>query len=131
MVQTPVGARCPDHGEAMRNPVTQTSNSEMTRSIAVGVGTSLGLHLLYVVMFFTLGALGVILAIFAPMAIGYFVGEAVYRSSGYTRNKNLAWGAAGSVFGGFFVMTIMFPTVSVGIFGVLIGGYMAYTRVRP
>lgn len=111
--------------------MTQTSKSEMTRSIAVGVGTSLALHLLYVVMFFTLGTLGVILAIFAPMAIGYFVGEAVYWSSGYTRNKNLAWVAAGSVFGGFFVMTIMFPTVSVGIFGVLIGGYMAYTRVRP
>ena len=131
MVQTPVGARCSDHGEAMRNPMTQTSNSEMTRSIIVGVGTSLGLHLLYVVMFSTLGTLGVVLAIFAPLAIGYFVGGAVYRSSGYTRNKNLAWVAAGSVFGGFFVMTIIFGPSSLGIFGVLIGGYMAYTRVRP
>jgi len=115
----------------MRNPMTQTSSSEMTRAIMVGVGSSLGLHLLYALMYFTLGALGTILAIFAPMAIGYFVGEAVYRSSGYTRNKNLAWVAAGSVFGGFMLMAIVFPGVAVGIFGVLIGGYVAYTRVRP
>jgi hypothetical protein len=111
--------------------MTQTSSSEMTRAIMVGVGTSLGLHLIYAVMYFTLGALGTILAIFAPMAIGYSVGEAVYRSSGYTRNKNLAWVAAGSVFGGFMVMALLFPGVAVGIFGILIGGYMAYARVRP
>jgi len=131
LVQTPVGARCPEHGESLRNPMTQTSNSEMTRAIMVGVGTSLGLHLLYAVMYLTLGALGTILAIFAPMAIGYFVGEAVYRSSGYTRNKNLAWVAAGSVLGGFVMMALLFPGVAIGIFGVLIGGYVAYTRVRP
>ena len=131
MVQTPVGARCPDHGEAMRNPMTQTSNSEMTRVILVGVGSSIALHLVYIGMLLTLGTVGVILAIIAPVAIGYLVGEAVYRASGYARNKNLAWVAAGSVFGGFAILSAVFIAPPVGGFGVLIGSYMAYTRVRP
>ena len=111
--------------------MTETSNTEMTRAIAVGIGSSIGLHLVYIGMLHTLGTIGIILAIIAPVAIGYLVGEAVYRSSGYTRNKNLAWVAAGSVIGGFAILSAVFIAPPVGGFGVLIGSYMAYTRVRP
>ena len=103
----------------------------MTRVILVGVGSSIALHLVYIGMLLTLGTVGVILAIIAPVAIGYLVGEAVYRASGYARNKNLAWVAAGSVFGGFAILSAVFIAPPVGGFGVLIGSYMAYTRVRP
>ena len=75
--------------------------------------------------------MGLILAFIAPAAIGYLVGEAVYRASGYTRNKNLAWAAAGSVFLGFAIVSAVFGQVPVGIFGILIGMYLAYKRIWP
>ena len=131
LIQSPVGARCPDHGAEMRNPATQASGSEMTRALVVGIGSSILLHLVYIAMLTVLGRVGVILAIMAPIAIGYVVGEAVFRASGYTRNKNLAWAAAGSVFVGFAVVSALFGQLPVGIIGILIGMYLAYQRVRP
>ncbi len=131
MIQTPVGARCPDHGAEMRNPMTQASGSEMTRALAAGIGSSILLHLVYFVMLLALGRVGLFLAFIAPAAIGYLVGEAVYRASGYTRNKNLAWAAAGSVFLGFVILSAVFVQVPVGTFGILIGMYLAYRRVSP
>ncbi|NQW17493.1 MAG: hypothetical protein HQ478_08395 [Chloroflexi bacterium] len=111
--------------------MTQTSSSELTRAILVGVGSSLGLYAIFIALYSVLGSVGIILAFIAPAAIGYVVGEAVYRSSGYTRNKNLAWVAAGSVFGGFAILSTLSLAPPVTVFGVLIGMYMAYTRVRP
>ncbi len=131
MIQTPVGARCPDHGAEMRNPMTQASGSEMTRALVAGIGSSILLHLVYIVMLLALGRVGLFLAFIAPAAIGYLVGEAVYRASGYTRNKNLAWAAAGSVFLGFVILSAVFVQVPVGTFGILIGMYLAYRRVSP
>ncbi len=131
LIQTPVGARCPDHGAEMRNPATQATGGEMTRALAVGIGTSILLHLVYIVMLQALGNVGLFLAFIAPVAIGYIVGEAVYRSSGYTRNKNLAWAAAGSVFLGFAILSAIFVQVPVGTFGIIIGMYLAYKRVSP
>lgn len=130
LIQAPVGARCPDHGTEMRNPATQATGAEMTRALVVGIGTSILLHLVYVVLLLVLGSVGLFLAFIAPVAIGYLVGEAVYRASGYTRNKNLAWAAAGSVFLG-FILSAIFVQVPVGGFGIIIGMYLAYKRVRP
>ena len=122
----------------MRNPMTETSNNEMTRAIAVGIGSSIGLNLVYVGLLSALGNVDFILTIIAPLTIGYLVGEAVYRASGYIRNKNLAWVAAGSVIGGFAVLNVVLAGLDavpkeqgLSIFGVLIGSYMAYTRIRP
>ena len=131
LIQTPVGARCPDHASEMRNPMTQASGGEMTRALVVGIGTSILLHLVYIIMLQALGGVGLILAFIAPAAIGYIVGEAVYKVSGYTRNKNLAWAAAGSVFLGFAILSVIFVQVPVGTFGILIGMYLAYKRVSP
>lgn len=130
LIQTPVGARCPDHASEMRNPMTQASSSEMTRALVVGIGTSVLLHLVLILMLNLLGGVGLILAIIGPAAIGYFVGEAVYKASGYTRNKNIAWAAAGSVFVGFAILTTLFGQ-PVGAFGMLIGMYFAYKRISP
>jgi hypothetical protein len=115
----------------MRNPATQASGGEMTRALAVGIGTSILLHLIYVVMLRALGGLGLILVFIAPAAIGYLVGEAVYKASGYTRNKNLAWAAAGSVFLGFVILSAFFDVRNAGMIGIIIGMYFAYQRVRP
>ncbi len=131
LIQTPVGARCPDHAAEMRNPMTQATGGEMTRALAVGIGSSILLHLVYFIMSKALGSAGLILLFIGPAAIGYLVGEAVYRTSGYTRNKNLAWAAAGSVFIGFAIVSTVFVQLPVGTFGILIGMYLAYKRVRP
>jgi hypothetical protein len=56
---------------------------------------------------------------------------AVYRAAGYTRNNTLGWIAVGSVVGGFIVVSIVWFQPPVGLFGMLIGMYLAYTRVRP
>ena len=129
MIQTPVGARCPDHGAEMRNPMTQASGAEMTRALVAGIGSSILLHLVFIAMLNALGRVGLFLAFVAPLAIGYIVGEAVYRASGYTRNKNLAWAAAGSVFLGLVIVSALFDVRSVSTFGILIGMYLAYKRV--
>lgn len=130
LIQTPVGARCPDHASEMRNPMTQASSSEMTRALVAGIGSSMALHLVFFILLQALGNVGLILLFIAPAAIGYFVGEAVFKASGYTRNKNIAWVAAGSVFLGFAVLTALFGQ-PVGVFGMLIGMYFAYKRVSP
>ena len=131
MIQTPVGARCPDHGADMRNPMTQASGGEMTRALVAGIGSSILLHLVYAIVLLALGRVGLFLGFLAPLAIGYLVGEAVYRASGYTRNKNLAWAAAGSVILGLMIVGAFFNLRSVGTFGILIGMYLAYRRVSP
>jgi hypothetical protein len=137
MVQTPVGARCPDHGEAMRDPRVEASSTQVTRAIAAGVGASAALHIAYayiyayIILLVTLGTAGIIIGMFGPAAIGYAVGVAVYRAAGYTRNNTLAWIAVGSVVGGFIVVSIVWFQPPVGRFGMLIGMYLAYTRVRP
>ncbi len=131
MVQTPVGARCPDHGEAMRDPRVQASSTQVTRAIAAGVGASAILHVVYIVLLVTAGAAGIIIGMFGPAAIGYAVGVAVYRAAGYTRNNTLAWIAVGSVVAGFVVVSVVLLRPPVGLFGMLIGMYLAYTRVRP
>ena len=131
MVQTPVGARCPDHGEAMRNPQVQASSSEVTRAIVAGVGASAILHAVYIALLLVLGTVGFIIGMFAPAAIGYAVGVAVYRAAGYTRNTTLAWIAVGSVVAGFVVVSVVLLQPPVGLFGMLIGMYLAYSQVRP
>ncbi len=131
LIQSPVGARCPDHASEMRNPATHATGGEMTRALAVGIGSSILLHLVYIIMLLALGRLGLILVFIAPAAIGYLVGEAVYRASGYTRNKNLAWAAAGSVFLGFVILSAIFDVRNAGMIGIIIGMYFAYQRVRP
>ncbi len=110
--------------------MTKASGGQMTRAIAAGSGTSIALNLVISVMFDVLGGVGLLLAIFAPVAIGYIVGEVVYRAAGYTRAKNIAWAAAGSVFLGFAVLAFLFGQ-QVGAFGMLIGMYFAYKRVSP
>ncbi|MCH8102024.1 MAG: hypothetical protein IIB28_02565, partial [Chloroflexi bacterium] len=92
-----------------------------------GIGTSILLHLVYIVMVRALGNVGLFLAFIAPAAIGYFVGEAVHKASGYTRNKNIAWAAAGSVFLGFAISVIFVQPL--GAIGMIIGMYFAYKRI--
>jgi hypothetical protein len=111
--------------------MTEASGNEMTRAILVGIAASVGLHLIYIGLLQAFGVVGIIIAIVAPAAIGYLVGEAVYRTSGYTRNRRLAWVAAGSVIGGFALFTAVFGQQPIGLFGVLIGAYFAYSRVAP
>ena len=110
--------------------MTQASGGQMTRAIAAGSGTSIVLHLVISLFFEVLGGAGLLLAIFAPVAIGYIVGEVVYRAAGYTRAKNIAWAAAGSVFLGFVVLAALFGQ-PVGAIGMLIGMYFAYKRISP
>ncbi len=114
----------------MRNLMTQASGAQMTQAIVAGGGTSIALNLVVSLISAVLGGAGLLVAIFAPVAIGYIVGEVVYKAAGYSRAKNIAWAAAGSVFLGFAVVTALFGQ-PVGAIGMLIGMYFAYKRISP
>ncbi len=129
LIQTPVGARCPDHASEMRNPMTQASGGEMTRALIVAGVVSL---VSYAVVFGVVSLLdsrflSILIGTLAPIGIGVITGEAVFRASGYTRNRTLAWIAAGAVAIGLWVAL---ATVSI-TFGLFIGMYLAYKRVSP
>ena len=137
LIQTPVGARCADCANVKKNPLVSTGGFDLTRSILAGVGTAAALWVLYVILLPIFGQMGFLIAMVAPAAIGYAVGEVVYRSSGYRRNNILAWVAGLSVVVGFGViyaviaiLPITDSPLRVGIFGLLIGVFLAVRRVR-
>lgn len=137
LIQTPVGARCPDCANVRSNPLVTTSGIDLTRAIAAGVGTAVVLSaIVYLFLLPAFGVLGIVVALVAPAAIGYAVGEAVHRAAGYRRNNTLAWVAGISVVVGFAALGSVAALLSVpvfataGIFGIAIGVYLAVRRVR-
>ena len=137
LIQTPVGARCPECANVRSNPLVTTSSIDLTRAIAAGVGTAVVLSaIVYLFLVPAFGGFGLLMALAAPAAIGYAVGEAIYRAAGYRRNNTLAWVAGISVLVGFAALSYVAALLSIstfataGIFGILIGVYLAVRRVR-
>jgi hypothetical protein len=127
LIQTDVGSRCPDCAQIKPPPMFQTSSGELGKAALAGVGTAVGLSLLAgaIVVFFQIPFFGIIIV----GAIGWAVGEVVYRASGYKQSKSLQWVAGLSVLSSFLVLTIFGDFTA--ILGLIIGTYYAIQRVKP
>jgi hypothetical protein len=139
MVQTPVGARCPDCAKLYKLPTYRMSSGYYIRAIGAALGTAL-----------VIGAVWGVIESFLPFrfftliigaGIGYAIGEVVSLSVNRKRSPWLAvigsLGVVVSYVMTFIVETIGFGFVFFGGFGFLftlgaiaIGIYMAVTRLR-
>jgi len=127
LVQTDVGSRCSDCARIRTSPMFQASSGELGKAILAGLGTAIGLSLLAgaVVVLFQIPFFGIIIV----GAIGWAVGEVVYRASGYKQSRALQWVAGLSVLSSFGILT-MFGGWG-AVIGLIIGTYYAIQRVKP
>ncbi len=139
MVQTPVGARCPDCARLYKLPTYQVSTIYYLRAAGTALGTAVVIGIIWGIIesflpfrFFTL---------IIGAGIGYAIGELVSRSVNRKRGPWLAViGSLGVVicFGmTFAVEMVRFGFISFGGLGILftlgaiaIGIYMAVNRLR-
>lgn len=131
LIHTPVGARCPVCADVRKDPIAHTPSLILTRTILAALGTSAGLSLAYFFLLPLFGPLAILVALGAPVGIGYVVGEVVYRASGYRRSSTLAWVATGCFVAGLASVILAFNALGINLLGVLIGAFLAMQRVRP
>jgi ABC-type Mn2+/Zn2+ transport system permease subunit len=107
LVQTPVGARCPDCAGLKRLPVYQVSVTYYARALAAGLATGAALGAVW--PFIPLG--GFLMLVIAA-AIGFAVGEAVSLSVNRKRGRGLQLIAAAGVVLSYVVRSLIeSPTV--------------------
>ena len=135
MVQTPVGARCPDCARLYKLPTYRVSFQYYLRAIGSGLGTAIGVGLIWgiingVVPFFNLNLL------LAPGA-GYTIGEAVSFSVNRKRSRGLAAIAGITLIISYLVSIFSFGRVPFGPFSIVLdlvaialGIYVAVNRLR-
>ena len=106
----------------------EADTAELGKAAAAGFGTAIGLSLISaaIVAQFGIPFFGIVVV----GAIGWAVGEVVYRASGHKRSRNLQLVAGLSVLASFFAITFLFRDGS-AILGVIIGTYYAIQRVKP
>ena len=135
MVETPVGARCPDCAKLYKLPTYQVSTKYYLRAIGTGLGMAIVCGIAWgvidlVVPFFSFNLL------LAPAA-GYAIGEVVSLSVNRKRGRGLAI-VAGVAVTISYLITFLFPGgLPFGLFGLLyhlvalaLGIYVAVTRLR-
>jgi hypothetical protein len=127
LVQTEVGSRCSDCARIRTPLMFEAGPAELGKAAAAGFGTAIGLSILAgaIVLTFGIPFFGIIFI----GAIGWVVGEAVYRASGYKQSQALQWIAGLSVLSSFLVFTIFGDFTA--ILGLIIGTYYAIQKVRP
>ena len=128
LIQTDVGSRCPDGAQIKTLPMFETSSGELGKAAAAGFGTAIGLSVLagLLVIFFQIPFFGIVVV----GAIGWALGEVVYRAGGYKQSRSLQWVAGLSVLTAFMVVTFLFRDGS-AVIGLIIGTYYAIQRVKP
>ena len=84
VVQTPVGARCPECAAVKRLPVYEVSTIFYTRAIIVGLIAGAALGALWGIL-----PIGRFYLIFIALGIGYAIGEAVSRAVNRKRGSGL------------------------------------------
>ncbi len=84
MVQTPVGARCPDCARLYKLPTYSVSTQYYLRAAGTGLGMAIGLGIVWAVVgwFLRFPFLNLILAAGAGYAIGEIIGLSVNRKRG-------------------------------------------------
>jgi len=135
MVQTPVGARCPDCAGLYKLPTYSVSTKYYLRAIGAGLGMAIVCGLVWwvvewVIPFFSFNLL------LAPAA-GYAIGEVVSLSVNRKRGRGLAIIAGAAVAASYF-FTFLFPgMIPIGLFRIIyhlvalgLGVFVAVTRLR-
>lgn len=146
MVQSPVGARCPDCASIGQPAIFRTTPLEMGKVIgvsflgAIGIGIAYGL-ILWVIFNVPVGwNIGNVAAAFIVAIAGAPVGDLVLRAGKYKLDSRLRFVAAFVMFfawvWGFWISSVLGVPVAgflniVGYIGLGIGIYIAMNRVKP
>ena len=135
LVQTPVGARCPDCAKLDKLPTYRVSTKYYLRAIGTGLGMAIVCGIVWgviigLVPFFYINLL------LAPGA-GYAIGEVVSLSVNRKRGKGLAAIAGIAVAISYLVNILSFGGLPFGLFNILLdllalalGIFVAITRLR-
>ncbi|MBT4126142.1 MAG: hypothetical protein HOJ22_05815 [Chloroflexi bacterium] len=146
MVQSPVGARCPDCASIGQAPIFRSTPAELSRVILLSIIGAIGFGVAYAIIVWVLWVLplgfmiGNVAASFVIALGGSPVGDYVRRAGKYKLDARLRIVAAMTMFGiwvvGFTVASML--GVWNGVFlnivayiGLGVGMYVAMNRVRP
>ena len=131
LVQTPVGAKCPDCAKLYKLPTYQVSTKHYLRAIGTGLGMAIVCGIAWAVVggFLRFFYLNLILAAGA----GYVIGEVISRSVNRKRGTGLAV-IAGSALVISYLVSIFSPWgLHFGLFDILalaLGIFLAVNRLR-
>lgn len=135
MVQTPVGARCPECARLYKLPTYRVSTAYYLRA----VGTALGMAIVCGVIW---GVVNLFLPFFflnllLGAGVGYAIGEVVGLAVNRKRGRGLAAVAGAGVAISYLVSILLFFSLPFGLFPVLLalasvalGIFVAVTRLR-
>ncbi len=146
MVQSPVGARCPECANIGQAPIFRATSVELTRTIALSIGAAAIFGVVYALVVWVLWVMplgyriGNVAAALVIGLAGAPVGEFIRRAGKYKLDARLRIIAAVTMFAiwvvGFIVATML--GVWNGVFlnivayiGLGVGIYVAMNRVRP
>ena len=136
LVQTPVGAKCPECARLQRIPTYQVSTAYYRRAAAAGVGMAIVCGVIWGVI---MGIIPFLYLNFVFAAVvGYATGEVISRSANRKRGRGLAVIAGLSVassylvsilfFGGFVLFSIQ--VLVLDLVALALGIYIAVARLR-
>jgi hypothetical protein len=148
LVQTPVGARCPDCAKLKKNPAFDPSRTDMGSAVLASWGSGVAIGAAFGALAYALarslpglGVQGIEIIVLAGLGgCGWAVGEVTYRAAKFKRSRGLVWVAAT---GAFVVYAAALTVASqlglwngvflrlFGLIGLAIGIYAAIGRVRP
>ena len=132
LVQTPVGARCPNCAAERKNPVFDPSAAETARAVTAAAIAGVAVAVLAWVLAFRIPvALYRYLLILAPAAAGWIIGSVTYRASGFKRNSKLQIASGAATLLSFMIMSLVMPMTIGGFIGLAVGMYYAIGRVKP
>lgn len=131
MVQTPVGAKCPDCAKLYKLPTYQVSTKHYLRAAGTGLGIAIICGILWgligwVVPFFYLNLL-------IAAGVGYAIGEVISRSVNRKRGTGLAVIAGGCVIISYLVSIFSPWGIQFWFFDILalaLGIFLAVNRLR-
>lgn len=131
MVETPVGARCPQCARLYRLPTFQVN----TRYLLIAVGVGLGTAIVYGLIWGVVGSLlnFFLLNLLLAAGAGYATSEVISRSTNRKRGIKLATIAALAVVISYLVSTFISFSVTRLVFDLLslaLGIYIAVSRLR-
>ena len=136
LVQTPVGAKCPDCANLRGLPTFELGIVTLARAAGAGVLLAVATGSIWGLMFFDLFRIP-FLPWIAVVGIGYLIGEGISVSTNRRRGKYLQYIAGGGVVLSYVVAGFVSPLVFVftipNIFFLLmlgVGAYIAASRVR-
>ncbi len=146
MVQTPVGARCPDCAKARKNPAYDPSSQETAFAVGAGFGVAVACGAVVAVAAYLFARAGVgligaqVIVLVGLGASGWLVGETVYRISRFKRSRSLSYVAALAAFAVYLSGMLVAPILGLSqvafvnlyaLLGLGLSVYIAMGRVRP